>query len=65
MKNPEKVISRETLLSEVWGYDDFYGDIRTVDTHIKKIRFKLGNKANHIKTLIKAGYKFSTEIETE
>lgn len=57
MINKGKVLSRDTLLSKVWGYD-YFGDLRTVDTHIKKLRSKLGEKAGHIKTLIKAGYKF-------
>ena len=57
MINKGKVLSRDTLLSKVWGYD-YFGDLRTVDTHIKKLRSKLGDKAVHIKTLIKAGYKF-------
>ena len=57
MINKGKVLSRDTLLSKVWGYD-YFGDLRTVDTHIKKLRAKLGSKAEHIKTLIKAGYKF-------
>lgn len=47
----------DLLLSKVWGYD-YFGDLRTVDTHIKKLRSKLGERAVHIKTLIKAGYKF-------
>ena len=57
MINRGKVLSRDALLSKVWGYD-YFGDLRTVDTHIKKLRSKLGDKAVHIKTLIKAGYKF-------
>lgn len=57
MINKGKVLSRDALLSKVWGYD-YFGDLRTVDTHIKKLRSKLGDKAVHIKTLIKAGYKF-------
>ena len=57
MKNRGRVLSRDTLLSKVWGYD-YFGDLRTVDTHIKKLRAKLGDKAVYIKTLIKAGYKF-------
>lgn len=61
MTNKGRVLSRETLLSRVWGYD-YYGDDRTVDTHIKKLRAKLGGKAGHIKTLIKAGYKFDENI---
>ncbi|MCX7714693.1 MAG: response regulator transcription factor [Clostridia bacterium] len=62
MNNKGKVLSRDTLLSKVWGYD-YFGDLRTVDTHIKKLRAKLGDKAQHIKTLIKAGYKFEENVE--
>ena len=47
MINKGKVLSRDTLLSKVWGYD-YFGDLRTVDTHIKKLRSKLGDKASHI-----------------
>ncbi len=61
MNNRGRVLSRDTLLSRVWGYD-YFGDYRTVDTHIKKLRAKLGDKAVHIKTLIKAGYKFDENI---
>ena len=57
MINKGRVLSRDTLLSKVWGYD-YFGDLRTVDTHIKKLRAKLGDKAVYIKTMIKAGYKF-------
>lgn len=61
MNNKGKVMSRDTLLSKVWGYD-YFGDLRTVDTHIKKLRSKMGDKAAHIKTIIKAGYKFEENI---
>lgn len=61
MNNKGKVMSRDILLSKVWGYD-YFGDLRTVDTHIKKLRAKLGDKAVHIKTLIKAGYKFEENV---
>lgn len=61
MNNKGKVMSRDTLLSKVWGYD-YFGDLRTVDTHIKKLRSKMGDKAAHIKTIIKAGYKFEETI---
>ena len=61
MNNRGRVLSRDTLLSRVWGYD-YFGDYRTVDTHIKKLRAKLGSRAAHIKTLIKAGYKFDENI---
>lgn len=57
MNNRGIVLSRDTLLSKIWGYD-YFGDLRTVDTHVKKLRAKLGEKAVHIKTMIKAGYKF-------
>lgn len=59
--NKGRVLSRDLLLSKIWGYD-YFGDLRTVDTHIKKLRAKLGDKAAHIKTLIKAGYKFEENI---
>lgn len=61
MTNKGKVLSRDLLLSKIWGYD-YFGDLRTVDTHIKKLRAKLGDKSVHIKTLIKAGYKFEENI---
>lgn len=61
MENKGRVMSRDTLLSKVWGYD-YFGDLRTVDTHIKKLRAKMGDKAAHIKTLIKTGYKFEENI---
>lgn len=61
MENKGRVMSRDTLLSKVWGYD-YFGDLRTVDTHIKKLRAKLGSKAVHIKTLIKTGYKFEENV---
>lgn len=64
MWNKGKVLSRDILLSKVWGYD-YFGDLRTVDTHIKKLRAKLGVKAAHIKTLIKAGYKFDEKLSEE
>lgn len=57
MENKDIVLSREAILSKVWGYD-YYGDLRTVDTHIKKIRNKLGDKATCISTIIGCGYKF-------
>lgn len=59
--NKGRVLSRDLLLSKIWGYD-YFGDLRTVDTHVKKLRAKLGDKSVHIKTLIKAGYKFEENI---
>lgn len=55
--NKNIAISREKLLSSIWGYD-FYGDDRTVDTHIKTLRSKLGRYKNNIVTLRGVGYKF-------
>ncbi|QWU46163.1 MULTISPECIES: response regulator transcription factor [Bacillus] len=57
MENKGIVLSRQHLLDQLWGYD-YYGDDRTVDTHIKKLRNKLGDKAKHIGTVIRVGYKF-------
>ena len=56
-KNPNKVLNRTQILSEVWGYD-FYGDDRTVDTHIKMLRSNLGEYRSAIKTVWGIGYKF-------
>jgi len=57
MENPNKVFSREQLLTSVWGYD-FYGDDRTVDTHIKMLREHLGDYRKWIVTVWGIGYKF-------
>jgi two-component system, OmpR family, response regulator len=57
IENKGIVLSRDNLLNQIWGYD-YFGDDRTVDTHIKKLRKKLGKKAIHIRTVIRAGYKF-------
>ena len=55
-------LSRDTILDNVWGID-YYGDLRTVDTNIKRLREKLGEKANYIITVRGSGYKF--EIQNE
>lgn len=55
--NKNSVLSRETLLDKIWGYD-FVGDIRTVDTHIKRLREKLGTLSDMIITVRGSGYKF-------
>ncbi len=60
LKNRNIALSREKLISEVWGYD-FYGDDRTLDTHIKLLRRSLGPYASHIVTLRGVGYRFDTE----
>ena len=60
--NPNKVFTREQLLEQVWGFD-FYGDSRTVDVHIKRIREKLNKETNNwqIKTVWGVGYKFEVK----
>lgn len=56
MRNRNMVLSREQLLVKCWGYD-YEGDSRAVDTHIRRLREKLGNAASMIKTIYKTGYK--------
>lgn len=60
MKNRGIALSREKILDNVWGYD-YYGDIRTVDTHIKRIREKIKNKGDFISTVRGSGYKFEVK----
>jgi len=55
--NKGVALSREKILNNVWNYD-YYGDARTIDTHVKKLRSKLGEKGDHIKTIWGFGYKF-------
>ena len=55
--NNHIALSREQLLTNIWGYD-FYGDDRTVDTHVKTLRHQLGSYGSCIKTIRKVGYKF-------
>jgi two-component system, OmpR family, response regulator ResD len=57
IRNKNIAIPREKLLSEVWGFD-YYGDDRTLDTHIKLLRKSLGSYAGFIKTLRGLGYRF-------
>ena len=57
MDNSGIALSREKILNNVWNYD-YYGDSRTIDSHIKKIRHKLGKKGKYIKTIRGIGYKF-------
>ena len=62
--HPNQVFTREQLLNQIWGYE-YYGDTRTVDVHIKRIREKLGNDEDHpkwsIKTVWGVGYKFEVK----
>ncbi len=59
-RNQEHVYSREQLLNKVWGYD-FIGDLRTVDTHVKQLREKLGKYKKYICTVWGTGYKFRND----
>ncbi|MFK0525682.1 response regulator transcription factor [Paenibacillus illinoisensis] len=59
-RNQGIVLSRDAILNRVWGYD-FDGDSRVVDTHIKKLRSKLGDEAKCIRTVIGTGYRFEAE----
>ena len=61
MQNPKIAFSREQLLTSVWGYD-FYGDDRTVDTHIKMVREHMGDLRNWIVTVWGVGYKFDPVV---
>jgi len=60
MENSEMVFSREKILEAVWGYD-YFGDIRVVDNHIKKLRKALGDKSYLIRTVFGVGYKFEVK----
>ena len=57
LENQGIALSREVILNNVWNYD-YYGDARTIDTHVKKLRSKMGEKGNYIKTVWGMGYKF-------
>lgn len=60
MLNKGVALSREKILNNVWNYD-YFGDARTIDTHVKKLRSKMGEKGDYIKTIWGMGYKFETE----
>ena len=60
IENKGMALSREKILNSVWNFD-YFGDARTIDTHIKKIRSKLGDKAKYITTIWGMGYKFKPE----
>lgn len=60
VENENIALSRDKILNNVWNYD-YYGDSRTIDSHIKKIRHKLGKKGKYIKTMRGIGYKFETK----
>ncbi|MFB5760547.1 response regulator transcription factor [Paenibacillus medicaginis] len=60
MKNKGIIINREQLITKIWGYD-FAGDDRTVNSHIRNLRSKLGEHARHIVTVVRSGYKFEDQ----
>ncbi|MDD2969781.1 MAG: response regulator transcription factor [Lachnospiraceae bacterium] len=60
MENEGIALSREKILNHVWNYD-YFGDARTIDTHVKKLRSKMGKKGDVIKTIWGMGYKFECE----
>ncbi|MCI8760052.1 MAG: response regulator transcription factor [Clostridia bacterium] len=60
IENENIALSRDKILNNVWNYD-YYGDSRTIDSHIKKIRHKLGKRGKYIKTMRGVGYKFEVK----
>ncbi|MBD5106361.1 MAG: response regulator transcription factor [Lachnospiraceae bacterium] len=60
LENKGIALSREKILDHVWNYD-YFGDARTIDTHVKKLRSKMGEQGNCIKTIWGMGYKFEVE----
>lgn len=60
VENQGIALSREKILNNVWNYD-YFGDARTIDTHVKKLRSKMGDKGEYIKTVWGMGYKFEVE----
>ncbi len=60
VENKGIALSREKILNHVWNYD-YFGDARTIDTHVKKLRAKMGDKGECIKTIWGMGYKFEVE----
>lgn len=60
LENQGIALSREKILNSVWNYD-YFGDARTIDTHVKKVRSKMGDKGEYIKTVWGMGYKFEVD----
>lgn len=60
VENQGLALSREKILNHVWNYD-YFGDARTIDTHVKKLRSKMGEKGDYIKTIWGMGYKFEVD----
>ncbi len=63
VENQGLALTRETILNNVWNYN-YFGDARTIDTHVKKLRSKMGAKGNYIKTVWGMGYKFEVDETT-
>ena len=61
MSNTGKALSRRQILNQVWNYD-YYGDLRTVDTHINRLRIKLGDKGRYIRTVRGYGYRYDGKV---
>lgn len=61
VENQGLALSREKILNNVWNYD-YFGDARTIDTHVKKLRSKMGEKGDYIKTIWGMGYKFEVSV---
>ena len=59
--NQGVALSRERILNNVWNYD-YFGDARTIDTHVKKLRSKMGEKGEYIRTIWGMGYKFEVNV---
>ena len=64
VENVGIALSREKILNAVWNYD-YYGDARTIDTHVKKLRSKMGSKGEYIRTIWGMGYKFDPNGDTK
>lgn len=64
IENQGIALSREKILSSVWNYD-YYGDARTIDTHVKKLRSKMGPKGDYIHTIWGVGYKFDPSLHND
>jgi DNA-binding response OmpR family regulator len=64
LENAGIALSREKILNNVWNYD-YFGDARTIDTHVKKLRSKMGEKGNYIRTIWGMGYKFEVKSQDE
>ena len=60
MKNEGRALTRENILNQVWNYD-YFGDGRTIETHVKKLRNKMGSKGAYIRTIWGMGYKFEVQ----